>query len=74
MVSKTQLSDQFELVGEELELQEAEEIRWRGFDLIDQSPQGDKDTVISVNLAQLKNANSVTIAVLLAWYRRATPS
>jgi anti-anti-sigma factor len=60
------LSEGFELSGDELELDEAEEIKESGRALIDASPGP-----FTVDLAGLENANSITVAVLAAWFRAA---
>jgi len=61
------LSDQFALSGVEVGLDQAEQIKAQGVALI-----GAADGPITVDLARLERANSVTIAVLVAWYRHAT--
>ena len=60
------LSDDFEVSGEEIELDDAESIKLRGYRLIDAG-----EGPFQVDLELLKRANSVSVAVLLAWYRRA---
>jgi anti-anti-sigma factor len=61
------LSDQFALSGVELGLDQAEQIKAQGVAMI-----GTSDGPITVDLAGLERANSITIAVLVAWYRHAT--
>ncbi len=60
------LTDEFALEGEELALDQAEAVKVRGVQLIDASPGP-----FSVDLAALERANSITIAVLVSWYRHA---
>jgi anti-anti-sigma factor len=61
------LTDQFSFVGEEIGLDVAEAIKTQGVGLINTSTGP-----INVDLAGLNRANSVTVAVLVAWYRHAT--
>jgi len=61
------LTDEFTLEGGELALDQAEAIKVRGVALIDASAGP-----FSVDLAGLERANSITVAVLVAWYRHAT--
>lgn len=61
-----QVSEEFEVSGEEIELEDAESIKRRGYGLIDAGAGP-----FQVDLEHLKRANSVSVAVLLAWYRRA---
>ena len=61
-----QLSDQFELHGEEVLFAEVEAIKKQGMQLIE-----DAQDSVKVDLANLERANSVTIALLTAWYRHA---
>jgi len=62
-----QLSEHFALSGEEVGLDQAEEIKAQGVIMI-----GAHDGPITVDLAGLQRANSVTIAMLVTWYRHAT--
>ena len=61
-----QLTDGFELVGDQLEYAEVEAIKEQGKALINQC----SGTVV-VKLAGLERANSVTVALLVAWFRAA---
>lgn len=62
-----ELTDQFALVGDEVGLDVAEQIKTQGVGIITKQAGP-----FSVDLAGLHRANSVTIAVLVAWYRHAT--
>ena len=62
-----ELNEQFCLSGVEVSLDDAELIKRQGIGMIDAQPGP-----ITVDLAQLQRANSVTVALLVAWYRRAT--
>ena len=61
-----QLTDSFSLEGDELDLDQAEAIKSQGYALIEGRDHG-----LQVDLARLQRANSVTVAVLMAWYRHA---
>ena len=61
-----QLTDAFSLLGEELEAAQAEAIKAQGIELIQQ-----RGGPFEVDLAGLERANSVTVAVLMSWYRHA---
>lgn len=61
-----ELNEQFCLRGVEVSLDEAEALKRQGLKLID-AHQGP----IKVDLGELQRANSVTVALLVAWYRRA---
>ncbi len=60
------LTPEFAVVGRELDINDAENLKNAGRDLIanGQSP-------LRVDLAGLETANSVSVAVLVAWYRAA---
>jgi len=60
------LTDHFALSGDELSFQQAESIKTQGGKLI---TVGNGPFI--VDLAGLRRANSVTVAVLMAWYRQA---
>jgi ABC-type transporter Mla MlaB component len=62
-----ELTPAFALQGDELALEQAEAIRAEGEALMARS-QGP----YQFDLSGLERANSVTVAVLLAWYRHAT--
>ena len=62
-----ELNEQFCLQGVEISLDDAEAIKRQGLGLIDA-----QSGPITVDLSQLQRANSVTVALLVAWYRRAT--
>jgi len=68
-----QLSESFNLSGDELGLDQAEDIKTRGTALIDRTIElnGASEEPVRVDLAGLERANSVTVAVLMAWYRYA---
>lgn len=57
----------FQLWGDEVSLEQAEALRRQGFDLIDTL-----ERQVEVDLAHVERANSVTVALLLAWQRRAS--
>ena len=61
-----QLTEPFGLQGDELELDQAEAIKTQGIRLIENGAGP-----FRVDLAELRRANSVTVAVLMAWYRHA---
>jgi ABC-type transporter Mla MlaB component len=60
------LTDEFKLEGEEVGLDQAEQIKSDGFAIIDAQAGP-----FQVDLAGLQKANSVTVALLVAWYRQA---
>ena len=60
------LDPEFRLSGDELDFDAAEQIRAQGDALIDAS-----DGPITVDCGGLVRSSSVTVAVMLAWYRRA---
>ncbi len=62
-----ELSAEFMLRGVELSFDSAEQIKAEGMTLI-----GTADTPITVDFQHLVKANSVTIAVMSAWYRCAS--
>jgi len=62
-----ELTEQFALRGEEVGLEQAEQLKSAGVALIE-SESGP----FTVDLANLVRANSVTVAVLVCWYRHAT--
>ncbi len=64
---KVTISEDFSVSGDELTLEDAESIKTAGVRMI--AAGGDK---IRVDLTGLDRANSVTAAVLVAWYRAAT--
>ena len=61
------LTPAFELVGKELDINDAETIKQAGKALISAA-----DGRLRVDLGELEIANSVTVALLIAWYRAAT--
>ncbi len=63
-----QLAEPFNLTGDELGLEQAEAVKAAGMALIERSSDAEP---IRVDLAALEQANSVTVAVLMAWYRHA---
>ena len=62
-----ELTDQFALSGNEVGLDVAEQIKTQGVGMISK-----QTGPFTVDLAGLNRANSVTVAVLVAWYRHAT--
>lgn len=60
------LSEDFVVAGDELSLDEAEALKDTGKTMI-----ADAEGPIRVDLGDLERANSVTVAVLIAWYRAA---
>jgi len=60
------LTDAFALEGEEVVLDQAEAIKSRGMQMIDAG-----EGPFQVDLGALERANSVTVALLMAWYRHA---
>ena len=67
VLNSTQLTEQFQLCGDLIHFAEVEDLKVRGNQLIDLSCEQS----IVVDLAGLAGANSVTVALLLAWYRHA---
>ncbi|MEM9621350.1 MAG: STAS domain-containing protein [Pseudomonadota bacterium] len=63
-----QLNEQFEVLGDELTMQQAEAIKMAGYTLLERSEQ----SPVRIDFVQLERANSVTVAVMLAWHRHAT--
>ena len=61
------LSDDLRLTGDEIEHADAEAIRHKGNELIAQA-----NGQVTFDLAGLQRANSLTVAVLVDWYRTAT--
>lgn len=61
-----QLTDSFAVQGKEIELDDAEALKIAGAALIDAQP-----SPIQVDFEALVQANSITVALMLAWYRRA---
>ena len=61
------ITSEFAVVGRELDIDQAEALNLTGQSLIAERP-----SPIRVDLAGLETANSVTVAVLVAWYRAAT--
>ncbi len=76
MAEPTDLTDQFVFLVDAVTLENAERIKARGFELIRERISGEvpSDTPIEVDLGGLQHANSVTVALLAAWYRAATNS
>lgn len=61
------LTPEFQVCGEQLSADQAEELKQAGWELIGQHLGQE----IVVDLSQLQRANSVLVAVLLSWNRRA---
>lgn len=61
------LTERFTLEGIELGLDQAELIKAQGVEILNEQPGP-----FHVDLSGLERANSVTVAVLVAWYRHAT--
>lgn len=61
-----ELTDDFRLIGQEISVDQAEQLKLRGIALIKAG-----DGQITVDLAMLKHANSLTVALLTAWFRAA---
>ena len=64
---KVTISDDFVVSGDELTLNDAEAIKAAGVRIITAA-----ENAVRVDLNGLERANSVTAAVLVAWYRSAT--
>jgi len=64
-----QFVNPFDVSGEELDLDQAEAVKEQGVRIIEA-----ESGPFEVNLAGLQRANSVTVAVLMAWYRHAALS
>ena len=62
-----ELDESFKLRGQDVGLEDAEALKVAGFALID--AQGGQ---ITVDFDALVQASSVTVALMMAWYRRAT--
>jgi len=62
-----ELSAPFVIAGQEVGLEDAEGLKAAGFALIDA-----QESLIEVDFAALVQASSVTVALMMAWYRRAT--
>lgn len=62
-----ELVEEFSLVGDEVELDDVERLKVRGMEIVDTLPGP-----IYVDMAELVRSNSVTVALLVVWYRRAT--
>lgn len=60
------LNDHFALQGDEISTADADTLRTQGVHLIRRA-----DSPITVDLQGLQRANSVTVAIMLAWYRAA---
>ncbi len=60
------VTSDFAVCGQALTAADADALRRSGLALIEDASSDD----IMVDLSQLKQANSVLVAVLLAWYRR----
>ncbi|MEQ9451467.1 MAG: STAS domain-containing protein [Pseudomonadales bacterium] len=63
-----ELTDDFQLRGDEVHFDAAPALKKRGDALITAAATGQP---VSVDLAGLDNANSLTVALLLQWYRTA---
>ena len=61
------LSADFQLYGDEVDLNDAERLKTLGLDIIS-SQEGPFD----VGVGGLEQANSVTIALMICWHRHAT--
>ncbi len=61
------IDDRFAISGEEITFDDAEGIRARGNEMI-AAAVGD----IEIDLSGLERANSVTVAILMDWFRNAT--
>lgn len=61
------INEKFQLQGDELTMQDAEMVKARGMKLVDEAagPQ------VRADFGGLQRANSVTVAVMLAWHRHA---
>ncbi len=63
-----QVDKNFTVVGEEITFENAEKVKALGYARVD-NHQGDDELV--VDLGGLTHANSVTVAVMMAWHRYA---
>ncbi len=61
-----ELTDDFRLLGEAVDFDEADALKARGCALIEAAT-----TAVRVDLGGLERASTITVAVLLAWYRAA---
>ncbi len=61
-----ELTEDFRLLGAAIDFDDADAVAVRGCELIENAA-----APISVDLEGLERANTVTVAVLLAWYRAA---
>ena len=61
------ITDDFEVVGHEIDLANAEAVKAAGEELM-----RSQDGPFHVDLSELERATSVTVAVMLSWYRFAT--
>ncbi len=62
-----ELTDDFRLLGDELEVQDAEAIKRQGTELLSNA-----GSQVVIDFAGLKRANSITVALMLEWYRVAS--
>jgi len=61
------INEQFQLAGDELSMQDAEAIKARGITLLEDAAEQH----VQADFGALNRANSVTVAVMLAWHRHA---
>ena len=61
------LSPEFELSGDELDLNDAERLKLLGLEII-----SSQDGPFKVGLNGLEQANSIVVALMICWHRHAT--
>ena len=61
------LSPEFELTGDELDLNDAERLKILGLEIINS-----QDGPFNVGFGGLEQANSIVVALMICWYRHAT--
>lgn len=62
------LDGQFGLHGKEISMEQAEFLKTKGCELLDQAPAG---ATVTADFGGLLDANSVTVALMVAWHRHA---
>ena len=65
-----QINDQFQLLGAEVTLEEAEALKAQGLALLEQAAT-DAQSPLVADFGGLQAANSVTVAIMIAWHRAA---
>ena len=65
-MASPELTDDFRLLGDAVDFEDADALKARGCALIEAAK-----APVSVDLGGLERANTLTVALLLAWYRAA---